>query len=415
MRASNFLSSGTYSSSARPDQTKSRSYVISAQAYRIVMDADEGDNPDCMRTTCKISGLLWLHDYSSYIVMELPGCHAESIKLGRPSDNVPESEPEFALAQSSSIPQIILAILQIIYASYTLARNTGDEIERYGYASFTLTVIPYIIMSFINLLGNLATPTYPCVYLVATSTMYEAKKRGNIISGYTGYILDKYLKTIAGSEDIQILRADCSTAYHSKSHQIVRGPSAPQSAESNRQTSIKVCFDKKCPYKEFHASIRVASGKPRASRTTDSHVSEFIFKCLVGLTCTIAAPIVILVYVSKRYPTSRPLKERLPVLLWYAMGDLLGILLLYYREKVKFSFILGDLKIMFLVLSAICCDNRRDQKRAHEKRKEYMSGRWLKLILLAFGCTVGLGVASWNFYHVVVELLAFGDCRLMTE
>ena len=160
----------------------------------------------------------------------------------------------------------------------------------------------------------------------------------------------------------------------------------------------------------------MASGKPRAAlrTTTDSPVTEFFFS-LVGLACTIAAPIVILVYVSKHHPTSRPLREKLPALLWYAMGDLLGIVLLYYRANVNFSWIFGDLKVVFFVLSALCCgDRREDEKRMLKKRKEYMSGRWWKVIALPFGCAVGLGLAGWNSYHVAVQLLAFGDCRLMT-
>ncbi|KAL8679907.1 MAG: hypothetical protein Q9224_006994, partial [Gallowayella concinna] len=280
--------------------------LASAPIYSIVMDAGQGENPDCMRTICDISGLVWLHESSSYIVMELPVSHAEHIKMTRSSTSAPETEVELALAKSSSLPQTLIAILQIAYASYTLARNTGDEIERNGYTSFSLSIIPYIIMSFVNLIGNLATPSYPCVYLVATSTMDEAQKRGNVISGQIGYIPDKYLKTVDGSELLQVVRVNCRNTVHNS-------PAASRRATSNNLRSINVCFEKHCQSKDSHQNITVASGKPRAA--TGSHAAEFFFKCLVGLPLIIAIPIILVIFVHKKYPTKPSLQATLPVVL----------------------------------------------------------------------------------------------------
>ena len=373
------------------------------------MDAGEGDtNPDCMRTLCDISGLVWLHEPSSYIVMELQGSHAEYIKLIGPSVNAPETEAKLKIAQSSSLLRVLLAILQIAYASYTLARNTGDEIERNGYASFNLTVIPYIIMSFVNLVGNLATPSYPCVYIIATSTMYEAQQRGNIISGHIGFIPDEHLKTVEESEVLRVMPVNC----HNADDRNLRGPAASWEAMSSNPKSIDVCFEKGCQYRDLHQSITVASGKPRG--TTRSQVAEFFFKCLLGLPIIVAIPIISLVLVQKRYPVKLPLLVTLPVVLWYAVGNLLGMLLLYYRDKVNISFIYKDLKITSWVLWSMVCGIPSSHERMYEKRREYMQGRWVKLVLLACSLVVGLGVAGWNFWHVANELLRFGDCRTMS-
>ena len=53
----------------------------------------------------------------------------------------------------------------------------GDQIQRYGYAAFGLTVAPYLLMSIVNLLGTMLTPDYPCLYLVSSEVMDEAARR----------------------------------------------------------------------------------------------------------------------------------------------------------------------------------------------------------------------------------------------
>jgi hypothetical protein len=95
------------------------------------------------------------------------------------------------LSSSYSIPQVIVAIVQMIYASYTLYNTRGDQLNRYGYAAFGFTVIPYVIMSFMNLLGNLLTPDYPTLYLVSSPELEEARSREDArIDGVVGKVSD---------------------------------------------------------------------------------------------------------------------------------------------------------------------------------------------------------------------------------
>lgn len=84
----------------------------------------------------------------------------------------------FEICSSHSILRGLISIFQLVYASFTLYRTRGDQLSRYGYAAFGLTVTPYLVMSFVNLLGSLLTPSYPCVYLMRTSVMEEAERRG---------------------------------------------------------------------------------------------------------------------------------------------------------------------------------------------------------------------------------------------
>jgi len=79
------------------------------------------------------------------------------------------------LSNTYSIPQIVVAIIQVTAGSITLYRSRGYQLERYGYAAFGLTVVPYVIMSLVNLLGNLVTPDYPKLYMVRSRELEEAE------------------------------------------------------------------------------------------------------------------------------------------------------------------------------------------------------------------------------------------------
>ncbi|KAA8648829.1 hypothetical protein EYZ11_010893 [Aspergillus tanneri] len=94
----------------------------------------------------------------------------------------------FSLSSSYSLASAIIAIIQIIYASITLYRTRGEQVGRYGYAAFGFTVLPYLIMSFVNLLGNLLNPSYTVLYLVWTDLMGEAAERGGCFKGYVGKV-----------------------------------------------------------------------------------------------------------------------------------------------------------------------------------------------------------------------------------
>jgi hypothetical protein len=81
-------------------------------------------------------------------------------------------------------------MVQVVYASVTLYRTRGDQLDRYGYAAFGLTVIPYIVMSMVNLLGNLLTPEYPNLYLVRSKEMTEAESQGGYFEATIGEVVD---------------------------------------------------------------------------------------------------------------------------------------------------------------------------------------------------------------------------------
>lgn len=65
-----------------------------------------------------------------------------------------------------------------MWATITIYQARGDQIQRYGYAAFGLTVVPYAFMSVLNGAANLVTPQYATMFLIRTPAMTEAEQRG---------------------------------------------------------------------------------------------------------------------------------------------------------------------------------------------------------------------------------------------
>lgn len=81
------------------------------------------------------------------------------------------------LASSYNVPKLVVSLVQAVWATVTLYRARGDQIEQFGYAAFGLTVAPYAFMSVMNVIGSLLNPDYPAIFLVRTPTMDEAETK----------------------------------------------------------------------------------------------------------------------------------------------------------------------------------------------------------------------------------------------
>ena len=81
------------------------------------------------------------------------------------------------ISMSYSFSKGVISVFQTVYASITLYQTRGDQITRYGYAAFGLTVAPYLVMSLMNLVSNILTPDFPLIYLVRDHIMEEAEAK----------------------------------------------------------------------------------------------------------------------------------------------------------------------------------------------------------------------------------------------
>jgi hypothetical protein len=62
-------------------------------------------------------------------------------------------------------------------------------LDQYGYAAFSLSVIPYALMSIVNSVGNVITPDYSCLFIVHSDVLKEAANwTGGKFVGAVGYV-----------------------------------------------------------------------------------------------------------------------------------------------------------------------------------------------------------------------------------
>lgn len=88
----------------------------------------------------------------------------------------PIDSAKISISSSYNFIKIIVSLAQLLYAISTLYEARGDQIRRYGYAAFGLTVAPYAWMSLLNLVGNLVCPQYDSMYIVESSGLDELRQ-----------------------------------------------------------------------------------------------------------------------------------------------------------------------------------------------------------------------------------------------
>jgi hypothetical protein len=97
------------------------------------------------------------------------------LRLTQTDSQEPASKSDdIRIAPSSDIFSSISGVAQLIFGLSTLYETAGPQVNRFGYAAFGLTVLPYLIMSIINTAATFFTPTYTSMYLVHSETMDEA-------------------------------------------------------------------------------------------------------------------------------------------------------------------------------------------------------------------------------------------------
>lgn len=101
------------------------------------------------------------------------------------------------IACTYSIAKAMISIIQTLAAFTTLLGHRDDVVHRWGYASFHLTILPYLVMTFFNFASNICTADYDGLYMVETPVMDEARRRGG---QFEGTVAATYTATTFGSE-----------------------------------------------------------------------------------------------------------------------------------------------------------------------------------------------------------------------
>ena len=153
------------------------------------------------------------------------------------------------VAAHSSYISMILSLVHLIIGSYELYLSWANEIPRWGYASYGLSVIPYLLMSACNLVCAAYVGSYPCGQLLRTPILEESLARKPVQDDldqkpfYDGTIgtLKRVDSNIFGDERRNIrpdeyvpvkMHMESSTSGDSKSGQLVVTASLARSADA---------------------------------------------------------------------------------------------------------------------------------------------------------------------------------------
>jgi hypothetical protein len=104
-----------------------------------------------------------------------------------------DASEKVGLSCSSSLLKCATAVVQLCFACFVLYRTRSNQVDEFGYAAFGLTVIPYAVMSLINLTANLLTPEYPTLFVVHSEYMdtLQQLRKERIFDGTIGTVAPK--------------------------------------------------------------------------------------------------------------------------------------------------------------------------------------------------------------------------------
>ncbi|KAI1745716.1 hypothetical protein F4680DRAFT_403065 [Xylaria scruposa] len=359
--------------------------------YRIKVErASDELNVDDLRWNRNISGISAQGPHEntatakrigsdSYRVMELPATLANDIEFDDEGYSV-------NVAQTSNLLAIVIAVVQIVYSSYQLAVISADQFDRYGYSAFSITTIPYIVMSFINLIGNLLTPTYPSLYIVKTFVLEEAESRGIKFGQSIGRIDESKLR---GWENRNLDKIPISPWKCLEDRK--------DEFPSHQESPLPVCFNHNC--KQAHADLNTPSGKPEFPETS----LRKAFAKLTILLLAILFPFALIVYFSQTFPKPPRADEAVILPLWLATGSFIGVLILF--KRIDASQLLELQFLVYAILPGI---------KASGPEKRYVKKHWRTLLMKLFLVLGGLVIAVYNFYLVGLQIWEFGDCSVIS-
>ena len=100
------------------------------------------------------------------------------------------SQYDLGISSSLGVVKGIIALFQLysVVSYITTEKHEKKRINDYG--AYQLTLIPYGLMSIVNILCGMVTPTYSAIYMVNSTVMKEAHARGWTFDGTVGELCE---------------------------------------------------------------------------------------------------------------------------------------------------------------------------------------------------------------------------------
>ena len=245
---------------------------------------------------------------------------------GGPSSNSPISNiPVVSISASSNAAKIIVAIFQSLYGSLTLYQTRGDQLDRYGYAAFGLTVAPYAVMSIVNLMGCLMTPSYPTMYLVHSTVLDEINNAHNhgrpYFDGTVGTLVEVPSSQVGSGGNIREGTEEAAAAADVDKVTLEEA-AVPSDVEQTRIQRIDI------KWRRWLGIIPYPVTTPRSSQSVTAgsyfYYAFWALRPFLVFITTLGAPFFVNAAISKFEPGKSTKAQRVWTMTWLSFGSFFG-------------------------------------------------------------------------------------------
>ena len=217
------------------------------------------------------------------------------------------------LASSYSFVQAISAITQLLFASITLFTSLGNQVSRYGYAAYTLTVLPYAFTSLLNLISALVTPGFSHCYVVRSEILREAIARGGRFDGTVG--------ELSVPDEIVQNRQHADIQIHGVDEWGRISYSAPPEVKYKNSGDPSIQYD------------RIGNHVPIPIRAKSLEAVFYLLAWILFFGA-IAGPYIIIAALTNFNKQQSTITQRVWIMLWLVFGQIAGFLLLIINGVV---------------------------------------------------------------------------------
>jgi hypothetical protein len=118
------------------------------------------------------------------------------------------------ISKGTSQLKSLISLFQLVFSAVILWRVRGNQLDTNGYATFSLSVAPYAVMTAANLFANVISPQYQTMFIVRNEVLEEAESLyGMKISGSVAELRCMPCSCSPGKPDLHLpLRFDGSGA-----------------------------------------------------------------------------------------------------------------------------------------------------------------------------------------------------------
>ncbi|KAL8784955.1 MAG: hypothetical protein Q9195_008821 [Heterodermia aff. obscurata] len=181
------------------------------------------------------------------------------------------------IASTHDVPRILFSLIQTVSGGYSLYKARGSQIDRYGFAAFGLTVLPYMVVSIINFIASLLSAEYETVYMVHSTVMDEMVGRGGIVDGVVGSLQENTNTESSGYNGASCVEEDARRVAFQGSEDRLHGydvgvengrkfdilPYALPSPPPIKKWIVRVYHR----YRQWHGLVTLYDPKPKTSIT----------------------------------------------------------------------------------------------------------------------------------------------------